>query len=195
LILFLLRHSSRTAFRHFHWIALAALAVGWAFGSFGENQPAAAQKQADREEIRAKKASKPNNPPQAIFANKATFPEAETEDERFRRLALGTWEDHYHGKRTMILREDGTATMVVELEGLGATLFAKKLTFDIEWRIEEGVLYLKTIGGAPKKKIALASRLYGDEAEEYILDLTEERFLVEHDEDTDFEWTRVKSAE
>ena len=33
------------------------------------------------------------------------------QDEQFRSMVLGTWEDEYQGKRTMMLKEDGTGTM------------------------------------------------------------------------------------
>src|SRR5262245_36376898 len=56
---------------------------------------------------------------------------AETEEEKSRHQLLGTWQDHYKGKRTMTLKEDGTGTMRCELSGVQATLFASKLRFDM----------------------------------------------------------------
>ncbi len=41
----------------------------------------------------------------------------ETDQEKQRRKLLGVWQDHYQGKRTMTLNEDGTGTMLVELSG------------------------------------------------------------------------------
>src|SRR4051812_212729 len=52
-----------------------------------------------------------------------------------RRKLLGTWQDHYQGTRTMTLKDDGTATMVVELKGIQANLMAPKLTFDMRWTL------------------------------------------------------------
>ena len=49
-------------------------------------------------------------------------PSSEDPQERLRRLVVGTWEDHYQGKRTMTLQSDGTGTMVVELTGVNAFL-------------------------------------------------------------------------
>ncbi len=74
-------------------------------------------------------------------------------DERFRRLVLGTWEDRYEGKRTTTLKKDGTGTMLVELSGLKATLFADHLRFDMKWAIENGHLKKQTIGGEPAGKV------------------------------------------
>jgi hypothetical protein len=34
-----------------------------------------------------------------------------------RQLVLGTWQDDYQGKRTLTVRPDGTATMLVEFDG------------------------------------------------------------------------------
>ncbi|MHC4180625.1 MAG: hypothetical protein ACYSWU_24260, partial [Planctomycetota bacterium] len=82
-------------------------------------------------------------------------------DERFRRLVVGTWTDNYKGKRTMTLDEDGTGTMVVELTGLTATLFADRLQFDMVWSVENGRMKKRTIGGEPAGKVKLILKAWG----------------------------------
>src|SRR5260221_2993012 len=72
--------------------------------------------------------------PESIAKPTAHFPPADP-DARYRKLIVGTWTDHYQGKRTMTLREDGTGTMVVELSGLQAALSAPKLTFNLQWSV------------------------------------------------------------
>ena len=74
----------------------------------------------------------------------------ETEQEKQRRKLLGVWQDNYQGKRTMTLNEDGSGTMLVELSGLQATLFASKLRFDMKWSLEGKKLTKKTVGGEPR---------------------------------------------
>ena len=71
-------------------------------------------------------------------------------DERFRELVVGTWKDEYQGQRTMTVRPDGTATMVVELEGLSARLYADRMTFEEEWSVDGGQLKLLAVGGEPR---------------------------------------------
>ena len=181
-----LKESKRPVQRHFGVIICLSLAIFWAWTSYVDHHPAVAEK---RPAVLAVQSLPPrsDNPSPEI----AVVAAGDDRDEELRQKAIGTWEDDYHGKRTMDLRADGTATMIVEPEGLGAALFAKKLTFDIQWKIEQGVMILKTLGGTPAKKIALVSKIYGDQAEEIIIELTDDRFLVEHDESTDFDWRRV----
>jgi len=60
-------------------------------------------------------------------------PNADAQDEPFRRLVVGTWQDEYQGKRTMRLREDGTGKMVVELDGRRSTTGDACGTLDSPW--------------------------------------------------------------
>ena len=59
-------------------------------------------------------------------------------------MLLGVWQDDYQGKRTMTLNEDGTGTMLVELSGWRASLYALKLRFEMQWRLEGKVLKKRT---------------------------------------------------
>lgn len=180
----LIRRSKHPLIRHSFSVLCGAVFICLAWSWYSGNQQSAAEDRQPRA-IR----SLPPRPTPTAHAAAAS----ESLDAKDRRMALGTWEDDYHGHRTLTLNEDGTATMIVEPEGLGATLFAKSLHFDIEWSIKDSVLNLKTLGGTPAKKIALISKIYGDEATEEILELTAGRFLVRHSEETDFEWRRVET--
>src|SRR5262245_9429471 len=99
----------------------------------------------------------------------------ETEDDKTRGELLGVWQDDYKGKRTMTLNEDGTGTMLVELSGLQATLFAAKLRFDMQWSLEGKTLTKKTVGGDPADKVNLILNTMGNTAADTILELTEDR--------------------
>src|SRR5262245_26263900 len=79
-------------------------------------------------------------PPSQREAAHRDFPAVEigdtdTPEAKARRPLLGVWKDEYKGKRTMTLNEDGTGTMVVELSGAQAFLFASKLHFDMKWSL------------------------------------------------------------
>ena len=116
-------------------------------------------------------------------------------DERRRRVIVGNWQDEYHGKRHLTVRADGTATMVVEPDGIGKKLFAAKLTFNIEWNLADGRVTLKTLGGEPKSKVQLIVKIYGQEADYTILELTEDRLLLlDGDGKTRYDWRRPESA-
>lgn len=116
------------------------------------------------------------------------------EDTRYRTLALGTWQDEYKGKRTMHLHEDGTGTMIVELSGLTATLFASRLEFDMVWSIENGRMKKRTVGGRPEVKVKAILAMMGDRVDEPILELSEERLLLlDADGKTRYDWRRPES--
>ena len=118
---------------------------------------------------------------------KATDP-----DQRFRRLVLGTWEDNYGGKRTMTLKEDGTGTMLVELSGLEATLFADHLRFDMKWAVASGRLQKQTIGGQPADKVQAILKMMGDRVDEPILEISQDRLLLlDKDGKTKYDWRRA----
>ena len=113
-------------------------------------------------------------------------------DARYRQLVLGTWGDEYKGKRTMTLLADGTGTMVVELGGLKAMMFASRLRFDMVWSIEDGRLKKQTVGGEPPSKVRLILKTMGDRVDEPILELTEDRLLLlDADGETKYDWRRV----
>jgi hypothetical protein len=116
-------------------------------------------------------------------------------DAEYRRLLVGVWEDDYQGKRTMTVYEDGTGTMLVELSGLKARLFASRLRFDMVWAIEEGRLKKKTVGGEPSGKVRMILRTMGNQVDEPILELTETRLLLlDANGKTQYDWRRVRGA-
>ena len=99
--------------------------------------------------------------------------ELQDQDNENRCLVVGTWEDHYEGKRTMTLKEDGTGTMVVELRGLKAALAAPRLRFDMTWTVEGGRLKKQTVGGEPANTVQLILKTMGDRVDEPILELNQ----------------------
>lgn len=130
----------------------------------------------------------PEDSPQAP----APPPEPTNSDDEIRRLLTGTWEDDYQGKRTMTLAPDGTGTMVVELSGVSGAVFGSRLKFDMEWSLDEGRLIKRTVGGEPKGKVKTILAMMGDRAEEEIIELTQQRLLVEDlGMQKRFDWRRV----
>src|SRR5581483_8082610 len=116
---------------------------------------------------------------------------AESPQDKQRRRLLGVWQDEYKGKRTMTLKEDGTGTMLVELSGLQATLFAAKLRFDMTWSLDGQKLTKKTVGGEPADKVNLILNTMGNTAEDTVLELTEDRLLLlDKDGKTQYDWRK-----
>ena len=119
--------------------------------------------------------------------------EADAQNEQFRRLVVGTWQDEYQGKRTMTLLDDGTGKMVVELDGLKAKLFAPRLEFDMVWAVDKGRLKKRTLKGEPAVTVQLILKTLGDQVDEPILELTQDRMLsLDKDGKTKYDWRRVR---
>lgn len=122
--------------------------------------------------------------------------EESSDDARLAGSMVGVWEDDYKGHRTLTLRPDGTGSMVVELDGLAATLFAAKLTFTEEWSVSDGKVTMKATGGEPAGKVRLVLSLHGDSSLQRIVEVTGDRMiLVEEPSGTRFEWRRAAAAE
>ncbi len=114
-------------------------------------------------------------------------------DERFRQGVLGTWQDFYHGKRTLAIRPDGTATMLVELSGWKARLFTPRLRLEMVWAVEDGKLKRRTVGGEPADKVEYVNRRAGDRCAETILQLTADRMLLlDQNGQQQYDWRRVR---
>lgn len=125
----------------------------------------------------------------------APTPAADPRDAEFRRLLVGTWQDEYKAKRTMTVRPDGTATMVVEPSGMAAALFAPRLEFAMTWSIAGGRLQKHSTGGTPKTTVQLLLKTMGDRVDEPILELTAQRLLLlDKDGQTRYDWRRVQNT-
>ncbi len=106
---------------------------------------------------------------------------------------LGTWQDGYQGRRTMTVREGGTATMVCELEGLNARLFTPVLHLNLRWQLTDGVMTRVIIDGEPGDKVRFVVHLMGARSDEKLLLLTDgELHLLDADGKTEYHWTRVQ---
>ena len=114
-------------------------------------------------------------------------------DAEQRRLLVGVWEDDYQGHRTMTVRPDGSATMVVKLTGWKAALYASQLRFEMTWTIEQGRLKKQTTSGEPAAKVKLILKMMGDRVDEQILELTADRlWLLDQNGKRKYDWHRTK---
>jgi hypothetical protein len=94
----------------------------------------------------------------------------------------------------LTVRDDGTGLMVVEPDGIGKRLFAAELKFDIEWILADGRVTMKMLRGEPRSKVQLILKLYGQEAEYTILEMTDDRMLLQDpDGKTRYDWRRPDS--
>ena len=113
-------------------------------------------------------------------------------DESYRQLILGTWQDEYQGKRFLTVREDGTATMLVQPNGLAAKLFAERMMFEETWHLEAGQVTFHAVGGEPAGRVNLILQTMGDSSHYQIMRLTQEQMLLQDaDGQTTYDWRRV----
>jgi hypothetical protein len=106
---------------------------------------------------------------------------------------VGTWSDDYQGARTLTVRPDGTATMIIEFDGWKARMFTPRLQIETTWAIEAGRFNRVTVGGEPADKVEFVKRRVGDRASDKIVKITADRMiLVDQDGETRYEWHRVK---
>jgi hypothetical protein len=85
---------------------------------------------------------------------------------------LGFWRDDFYGKRIFEFRDDGTATMVIELDAIGKALYGPQLKFFIDWKMDGDVVKLKMTGGEPASAFS-AAKIFGESSEQRIESLEE----------------------
>jgi hypothetical protein len=108
-------------------------------------------------------------------------------------LIVGTWQDDYQGRRTLTVRPDGTATMIVVFDGWKARMFTPRLQIETTWTIENGRFQRQTVGGEPADKVEFVKRRVGDRASDKIVKVTAERMvLIDRDGETRYNWRRVR---
>jgi hypothetical protein len=86
---------------------------------------------------------------------------------------VGCWQDSFFGKRTLILKADGTARMVLDLDFAGQLLYGKRLDFDMRWSLDGAKVVIEIISGRPEKAAKSAMKTWG-EIYEYNLECVED---------------------
>jgi hypothetical protein len=111
-----------------------------------------------------------------------------------RALLLGRWVDEFYGRRIFDFRDDGTATMVLELDAIGKMLYGPKLTFFVDWQLHDGVLSLKMTGGEPDGTAVKLAKLFGESSEQRLEAIsTEELQLRSLDSQTLYTHKRLEA--
>ena len=89
---------------------------------------------------------------------------------------VGCWRDGFCGQRTLTLKADGSATMLLELDFAGRLLYGKTLEFDMRWSLNESILSFEILTGHPVDAARSAIKLWG-EAFEYRIELVDHERL------------------
>lgn len=90
-----------------------------------------------------------------------------------RQRLLGSWVDEFYGRRVFEFRDDGTATMTLELDAVGKLLYGPKLTFFIDWTLEADILTLKMTGGEPAGTAVSLAKLFGESSQQRLEGVTD----------------------
>ncbi len=89
---------------------------------------------------------------------------------------VGCWRDSFYGQRTLTLKPDGSATMLLELDFAGRLLYGKTLEFDLQWSLDGSTLSFEILTGRPVEAAKSAMKLWG-EAFDYRLELVDSENL------------------
>mgnify|MGYP003634125045 FL=1 len=115
-----------------------------------------------------------------------------TPEELLARL-VGKWEQTKSTSRQILtINENGTATMVIEPQGIWRSILGKKVTIDIEWRLNAATLTLRAVGGSPENKLDYIKQLWGSEFVREIHSIEDKMFTLRDDQgDVSQKWIRT----
>ncbi len=179
-------------------IVVVILAVGLLWWVGGSGRPAGGH---DFSPVSASPTSGTvsNAPPSTVSSDQKNVESAGTapvsEEQKLAQQIVGEWEQFNKGKRLLTVRDDGTATMKVTLDGAWSYVVGEKLEFEIEWKIEGKRLLFHMKSGKPEGSMKVITSIYGNERNHRIDELTSKKMVLvdEQDESRD-KWTRLASA-
>lgn len=109
---------------------------------------------------------------------------------------IGVWQQHKHGERTLRVNADGTATVQVELNMLGALMYGKRMTLQLNWSLDGDVMTQTISSGTPPESVQRLIRDWGNRREYRVIDVSHEHLILsEVGDDGDHDvWTSVEST-
>ncbi len=150
----------------------------------------------------AEKPISQNSPPvkKQIAQNKpAKLTKQEQLDIEYREKCIGVWEREESGKRILTINDDGTSTLVYYPTGINGWLLAKKVTMQIEWKIENGKVEFHSLSGLPKASFDMITAKHGRHRVRKILEISDNHFKLfdekEKKDEAESKWTRVVKDE
>ncbi|MFH5805049.1 hypothetical protein [Alienimonas sp. DA493] len=110
----------------------------------------------------------------------------------------GTYTRESYGLRTLTVREDGTATMTVDVDPLYQFLAgAERITVQIDWTLtgdpnaERPGVHFESVSGAPKEAFDSMTQLFGSERD-WVVQSADEALVLYNPKDDETEtWTRT----
>ncbi|QDV50510.1 hypothetical protein [Gimesia fumaroli] len=106
---------------------------------------------------------------------------------------VGKWEQtKSSSKQILTIKENGTATMLIEPQGLWTAVLGKQVTIDIEWSLNAATLTLRAVGGKPENKLDYIRQLWGSEFVREINSIEDKMFTLRDNKgDVSQKWIRT----
>ncbi|WP_417390004.1 hypothetical protein [Gimesia sp.] len=176
-------------------LALAGFAAAFLFSAENSNRIQSNRAQSQKPVLqqipsRATSQNKPAKPQKQPESNGNS---AELNSKTLLARLVGKWEQTKStSKQILTINENGTATMVIEPQGLWSTVLGKKVTVDIEWQLNAATLTLRAVGGSPENKMDYIKQLWGSEFVREIHSIEDKMFTLRDDQgDVSQKWIRT----
>lgn len=107
---------------------------------------------------------------------------------------IGTWKDRFFGTRTLILRDDGTARMILDLDLTASLMYGRHLEFDMQWTLADATVQIEILEGFPEKSAQSLIKTWGTRFE-YLLDQVDSDAVEMRDWDGSMSYSLRRAAE
>lgn len=106
---------------------------------------------------------------------------------------VGKWEQTKSTRKQILtIKENGTATMVIEPQGIWKTMLGNSITVNIKWSLNAARLTLRTVGGSPENKVEYINQVWGSEFVREINSIEDKMFTLRDDTgDVSQKWIRT----
>lgn len=108
-------------------------------------------------------------------------------------VVTGRWVLDQGIRRDITLREDGTASLLVELDLISSLVYGSRLQMELSWEQKDNVLTHTIIHGEPAKNVERLARDFGAKRSYRILLLTESEMVLKDVDESDpeeYHWQR-----
>ena len=106
---------------------------------------------------------------------------------------IGTWAQERFGRRTLTIRPNGTALMIIEPNDFFALAYGKRIEVELSWQFNGERAVYRITGGNPADKLELAKKSWGDAWDEPVVDVTDNSFVLVGADGSRCEWRRSET--
>ena len=103
-------------------------------------------------------------------------------DETLKSKLKGIWTQQKDVKQTLVLEEDGTGTLTVEVDSLIAAVLGNKVVMRIQWTVEKGRAVFTSLSGEPEMAFNYIKENYGTKRDRKIDSLDDNTLVLLDDQ-------------